>query len=173
MNLWTLSLKKMLKLQTWSLSLLLSFWACQAQKSNTNQSENQKAVDCTYSIKEGIAGRVLWREGNWMPAPDAPERNASGIAREIYVYELTTDAQTEKEEPFYTAIHSRLIAKTRSDANGCFEVALPPGRYSLFVKEADGWFANRFDGEGHIQPVEVKAGEVSKLELVVDYKAAY
>lgn len=173
MNLLTLSLKKMLRLQIWSLSLLLSLWACQAQKNNTSQNANKEAMGCTYNIKEGMAGRVIWREGNWMPAPNAPERKAPGIAREVYIYELTTDAQTEKEGQFYTAIHSRLIAKTRSDANGCFAVQLAPGRYSVFVKEADGWFANRFDGEGHIQPVEVKAGEVSEVELVVDYKAAY
>ncbi|GIV39704.1 MAG: hypothetical protein KatS3mg033_1504 [Thermonema sp.] len=172
MNLLILFSKKALRLKSLSLCLLLSLWACQAQK-NTTQAENEESMGCRFSIKEGIAGQVLWREGNWMPAPNAPERKAQGIEREVYVYELTTDAQTEKNGSFYTAIHSKPVAKTRSDANGCFEIALPPGRYSLFVKEKEGWFANRFDGEGHIQPVEVKAGELSRVDLVVDYKAAY
>jgi hypothetical protein len=57
--------------------------------------------------------------------------------------------------------------------NGRFIVALEPGTYSVFVKEPDGLFANRFDQAGIINPVTIDRNELVNILIKVDYKAAY
>jgi hypothetical protein len=63
------------------------------------------------------------------------------------------------------------VVKSKED--GTFTVKLPPGIYSVFVKEKKGLWANTFDGLGRINPVEVSAGEYTKFTINVNYEAAY
>src|SRR5690606_16609944 len=108
------------------------------------------------SIEQGIAGKVIWESGNHMPSPDAPRAGGrKGIARTVYVYEVTKGNQVSTAEGvFHSNIKSKLIKEVTSDANGYFEVNLEPGKYSLFTKEEQGLYANLFDGENNIFPVE-------------------
>lgn len=167
MSLWTHSLGMALLL-----SSLLVAVACKKKASSQN---TDQTMDCPHKIQQGIAGRIVWREGNWMPAPDAPPRQDQGIVRKIHIYEATRTSDTEKDDShtFYTQVRVRRIAIVQSDHNGCFQIELPPGRYSLFSEESEGLFARLFDGEGYIHPVEVKAGQLATTLLIVDYKAAY
>jgi hypothetical protein len=50
-----------------------------------------------------------------------------------------------------------LIRKIKTDKTGSFKANLDPGKYSIFVQEEDGLFANVFDGEGFINPVTVES----------------
>ncbi|MBJ6117432.1 carboxypeptidase regulatory-like domain-containing protein [Pontibacter sp. BT310] len=127
------------------------------------------------AIKQGITGRILWQAGNQMPSPDAPPtENKRGVERTVYIYELTNANQvTTQNGVFHTNIQTKLVAETTSDANGFFSVALKPGRYSLFTKEEKGLYANMFDGEMNIFPVEVKEGEVTTIEFLINYQASY
>jgi hypothetical protein len=127
------------------------------------------------AIKQGITGRILWQAGNQMPSPDAPPtENKRGVERTVYIYELTNANQvTTQNGVFHTNIQTKLVAETTSDANGFFSVALKPGRYSLFTKEEKGLYANMFDGEMNIFPVEVKEGQVTTIEFLINYQASY
>lgn len=127
------------------------------------------------SIEQGIAGKVIWVSGNHMPSPDAPRSGGSkGIARTVYIYELTKGNQVSTSEGvFHTNIKSKLVKQVTSDANGHFEVKLEPGKYSLFTKEEQGLYANLFDGENNIFPVEVNKGQVTKVEFTINYAATY
>ena len=125
---------------------------------------------------QGIAGVVLWKAGNLMPSPDAKTPKAKGlpVQREVYVYALTPESQTEKDgEGFYQKIKTKFIKKTKTDAKGHFWVRLPVGYYSLFVKEEKGFFANAFDDAMNINPVQVERRKWTKTALVVDYQAVY
>lgn len=132
-------------------------------------------------VKQGIAGRVLWVEGNQMPViidEDKPEKarqrpEPKGIAREVYVYELTSPEQASNNGVFYSNIQTRLVEKVKANDEGYFAVSLPAGSYSVFVKEQQGLFASQFGGQGHINPVEVKKDQVTPLQLEVNYQAAY
>ena len=70
-------------------------------------------------------------------------------------------------------IPTALVTAVRSDQNGYFEVELPQGRYSLFVREGGYYYANLIDGEGYVFPVEVKEGEAAGIQFDITYMATY
>lgn len=126
------------------------------------------------TARQGIRGKVVWVSGNQMPGSGAERTEPKGIKREIYIYALTTVAETTQTDGvFFSDIKSRLVKKVRSKKNGKFCVKLPPGQYSVFVKEENGLFANLFDGENHIHPVTVKPGEYEILTIQVNYTASF
>jgi hypothetical protein len=126
-----------------------------------------------FSVKEGITGKVTWKEGNYMPSPDAARAgNGIGVKREVYVFELINMSGAVKQNGLFEISQSPLV-KTESTKNGFFEIILPPGKYSVFTKEVKGFFANRFDGKGNINPVEVLPGKATYTLIAVDYKASY
>lgn len=125
-------------------------------------------------IAQGISGLVLWYEGDLMPGIDKEPVEGKPIQREIYIYWATTMEQAEVHEgTFYSDISTELVLTTSSDEDGKFIVALDPGTYSVFVKESQGLFANRFDQGGIINPVTISQNELVSLSIRVDYKAAY
>lgn len=148
--------------------LYFSFFAlisCKAPQGNASKNED---------ISQGIAGRVLWREGNFMPTINGNNENKSlGIEREIMIYELTNLNQVSRNGEFYNDIQTKLIKTANSKADGSFKISLEPGVYSIFTKEEGGLYANIFDGENNIFPITVEPGKVTGLTIIVDYKAAY
>jgi hypothetical protein len=137
-----------------------------SENSSTLINLNNKQID------QGITGKVLWREGDHMPGPGNTPRSV-GVAKEVLIYELTKTGQAVQNGQFFTDIKTNLVQKVTSDANGNFQVSLNPGTYSIFTKEAEGFFANIFDGEDNIFPITVDSGRVTRVSIVVDYKAVY
>ncbi|WP_343854907.1 carboxypeptidase regulatory-like domain-containing protein [Fulvivirga kasyanovii] len=135
-----------------------SFLAC---KSSTAQQASQ-----------GIKGQVLWFEGNFMPGPGQSNKGKP-VQREVLIYEVTSMKNVIQEDQLYKEVPSELIKTVETDENGNFTVQLAPGRYSVFTKEEDGLFANVFDGEGNVNPVTVKQGEMTELNIDINYKAVY
>jgi len=130
------------------------------------------------SIKQGIQGRVIWLEGNLMPGivepGDAPPQpTGKGIQRNLYIYPLVHRDSATIQNGFYADVQKKLIKKVATDESGFYSIALPPGRYSVLVEEKQGLYAGFFDGQGNLQPVEVKPGQLSKQDIKVDYKAVY
>lgn len=127
------------------------------------------------SIKQGVFGRVLWMEGNFMPSPDRPQhKESTPVLRTVYIYALTKLNETEGESPLFARINRAPIAKVKTNKDGYFQCKLTPGRYSIFTLEEDGrFFANLFDGEGSITPFEVKTGEVTRFDVNINYRAAF
>ncbi|WP_242921291.1 carboxypeptidase regulatory-like domain-containing protein [Pontibacter liquoris] len=141
-----------------------------------NAGAAQAASQKQAPIEQGIKGQVLWVAGNQMPSPDAPQSSGRrGIQRTVYIYELTNASQTTTTAGvFHTNIQTRLVTQVATDANGNFAVSLKPGKYSLFTKEEEkGLFANQFDGEMNIFPVEVQRGQVTSVEFLINYNASY
>ena len=139
------------------------------------QPETTQVQQKQAAIKQGITGRILWQAGNQMPSPDAPPTESKrGVERTVYIYKLTNAEQvTTQDGVFHTNIQTNLVSQVDTDANGYFSVALKPGKYSLFTKEEKGLYANLFDGEMNIFPVEVKEGQVSTIEFLINYQASY
>lgn len=154
------------------LRLTLLFMLATALMANKCSSED---------VTQGIAGQVLWIEGNQMPIvideenPQAARQRPEpkGVEREIHIYELTTMGDAKGNGVFFSNIQTKLVEKVKTDEEGKFAVALPTGKYSVFVKEEEGLFANNMDGQGHINPVEVNTDSITPITLEVNYKAAY
>lgn len=133
---------------------------------------------CEEMPEQGLAGKVRWLEGNLMPTisenPDeTPQKKGEPVQRELHIYELTTMDEATAEGTFFQDLQTELVKTVETNEEGEFVVALPAGRYSVFVKEEQGLFANSFDGEGHINPVKVKEGEVTEIQIDINYAAAY
>ncbi|GAA4468430.1 hypothetical protein GCM10023189_53770 [Nibrella saemangeumensis] len=139
----------------------------------------QKPLSKKAAIKapfQGICGTVLFKSGNHMPGPDMPRAGANGrpVQREVLIYELTSLSQAEAEEDgFYSKVNRKLVKKAKSDKNGKFCVALPVGRYSLFVREEKGLYANLSDGQGNIFPIEVKKNRKTDTTVDITYAAVF
>lgn len=127
---------------------------------------------------QGLIGEVRWVEGNLMPTMGdttyAERAIGIPIERELFIFKAVTDENTiSAGGPFYKSIQSELVSKLRTSRKGEFKVSLPPGKYSVFVKEEDGFFANLFDGENYINPVTIHANIFTEIQILVNYKAFY
>jgi len=138
------------------------------------------AVGCksslsTTSDKQGVTGAVYWMEGDFMPRiGEKPGGSRQPIVREILFYGPVDASSLGTENgPIYKRLPIEPIARVSSNKNGTFRISLPVGTYSVFTKEPDGFFANRFDGNGIINPVEVKAGAFSEIVIEINYKAVF
>jgi hypothetical protein len=124
------------------------------------------------TIAQGVSGHVWFWQGDFERIP--PTGHLSPVYREILVYELTDlDHVASLAPAFYSEIHTQRVAETRTDACGFFEVALPSGRYSLFVQEGDLYYANTFDSLGNIQTVTVDSATVSQQRIDITYEARF
>ncbi|POY35770.1 hypothetical protein C3K47_13500 [Solitalea longa] len=127
------------------------------------------------SDSTGVRGSVVYRSGNYMPTigETQAKKNGKAVEREIVFYELTNANEATANGSFYTTIKTKEIKRIRSDKQGRYTILLQPGTYSVFVKEKEGYFANRFDGHNNICPVEVRKDKMTVLNLIIDYNAAY
>jgi hypothetical protein len=123
--------------------------------------------------RQGIRGEVFWVGGNQMPGPGKPATARLGIKREIYIHKVTTVENENQTGPFFADLKSELVTKLLSREDGSFKVKLPPGEYSIFVKEPKGMFANLINGKGKINPVTVQAKRFTWISITVDYEAVY
>lgn len=141
----------------------LALVSCVLQKENTPK------------IKQGLFGTVTWLEGNRMPSPEMPKSTGpKAIVREIKIYEAVTFEQVQGEAPLFRSVKGKLLKTVKSNAKGFFECELPIGDYSVFTVEEDGkLFANSFDGNGLINGVKVTQDGKVRLDIQVNYKAAF
>ena len=133
-----------------------------------------ESVDLKETINQGICGSIVWKSGNLMPSPDHEVPKPKGVQRELFVYELTGSEQATLQNGFYKALVTNFVKSVKSDAKGKFCLALPEGKYSLFVKEGNkGLYANQFDEEGYIFPIKITKDNLSMIVFTIDYQANY
>jgi hypothetical protein len=127
------------------------------------------------NMQQGIKGQVLELTGNQMPGPGKQVDPGRPLKTTIYIYEATTLSQVERqnEEPLYSAIRSKFVKSFESDKDGFFVTDLAPGKYSIFTKVDGKFFANTFDGQGIIAPVEVEENKITGVNIIINAKAAY
>ena len=125
--------------------------------------------------KSFLEGNIFWVAGNQMPGPGQGEKKFPGYKTTLYIYELTnaSDAKKAPIRPFYFAPSTKLIKTIETDAEGHFKTEIAPGKYSLFVKKADLFFANQFDEKNNLFPVTVSKKKTTKVIFKADWEAAY
>jgi hypothetical protein len=126
-----------------------------------------------YGQRQGIRGEVFWVSGNQMPGPGKPAAPQLGIQREIYIHKVTTIEKENQTGPFFSEVKSEFVTKILSKPDGSFKVKLPPGEYSVFVKEPNGFFANLVESDGRINPVNIPLKRFIWMSITIDYEAAY
>jgi hypothetical protein len=123
--------------------------------------------------QQGVKGQLYLVTGNQMPSPNRKHIPRKGVVREIYIYGLTNMSEVDREGVFYKKIHTRFVKSQFSNADGTFRIKLPPGKYSLFVKEYNGLYANLFDNENNISPFIVERKAYTWMTVTIDYAATY
>lgn len=128
---------------------------------------------------QGLQGKITWLEGNQMPMMseegESSQVNPKGepVKRMVLIYPLTKLSDAQLEGSLFTRVKGEAIATVESNAEGEYAVSLAPGNYSVFIQEEEGLFANMFDGNGNIQPVQIKKNEWTTLDIIVNYKAFF
>jgi hypothetical protein len=128
---------------------------------------------------QGIHGNVYWIEGNQMPQASRGEATSLSpadqkpVKRTINIHQLTHINQASLGDYLFGNIETPLVASIETNEAGEFSVELPPGKYSLFTVEENGYFASIFDLDSYIHPVNVEKGEWSSISITIDYKATF
>ena len=121
-----------------------------------------------------VRGKVTFWEGDFMPPSTGTITPAK---RPIFVFEKARMAQAIQSASgicFYSFVLSRFVDSTESGDDGYYEIALPPGDYSLLVLERSGdFYANEFGGNGEVVPVSVQANQTVAKDLRITYKASF
>jgi len=127
-------------------------------------------ADTTCPGDQGIAGVVRMVSGNRMPAPGVKRGPLPSVKTQVYVFELTNISQVVRKgsSPYYSSVHTRLVAVADTDSTGHFCVCLPEGRYSLFTRSGESYFASRRDVDNNLAPVEVSKGKMTQVECHIE-----
>ena len=123
------------------------------------------------TIQQGVWGNVWFWEGDFMPPGWG---TITPVSRTVYAYELTGCDQVEPPGggPLFRSISSQLVATSTSNSTGFFQMTLPPGQYSFFVREGSQFYANWEDGK-YITPTTVETDSVTKLQIDIQCKARF
>jgi hypothetical protein len=124
------------------------------------------------TIEQGVWGNVWFWEGDFMPVSWG---KITPVRRAVYAFELTSSGQVEWVERgvFFRNVGTRLVDSTLSNQTGFFQMALPPGKYSVFVREDSLYYACGSDGQGNIQPATVETDSVTRVQIDIIYKACF
>lgn len=140
---------------------------------NKVYTDNAKKV----TITVGVWGTVSNMEGDFMPM--VPPCNSCGhhcpVQRTVKIYDYTLFSEGITSEPysgFYDSLKTSLIAQVDTDADGFFQVDIPPGHYSMMVVENGKLYANLMDGQGGINPFTLTTG-IENVNIVMTYKATF
>ncbi len=158
-----------------ALSLELGFTPFSQNKSAKHLKRKKTTVVKKQIIFPQLCGNVFKLSGSQMPDPDQPTKKGAAFIGEILIYTITKQADTEGDgATLFTKINTKLVAKTNSDKSGHFCVNLPIGKYSIFVNVPGfGLFANNFDGEMNICPIEVVKGKNKDFEIQITSLASF
>lgn len=130
------------------------------------------------NITQGVWGNVWFWEGDFMPTTDNFSNGTiTPVEREIYIHLATSfDSVIDNASlggGFYDSILTRQVAKVNSNNSGFYQIELPPGKYSFFVKEGSLFYGNAGDSEGHIMSARVEADSVTKRQINITYNATF
>ena len=106
-----------------------------------------------------LTGTTSLLTGNCMPGPNAENCKPTPMSAWVYV-----SAPSEKFD------RAKVVDSVRSDAHGKFEIALSPGRYSLFVNYEGEMVCTRFEctPQCACHPVAIAQGITASADLVVN-----
>lgn len=123
------------------------------------------------TITQGVWGNVWFWKGNFQPWN--PTGTVIAVERQVLIYKPTPfDSVTMADMVFYRTIRTKLIAATASNRTGFFQQELPPGNYSVFVKE-DSLFWMGVGNSIGIGGFTVWPDSVTKIQININYAAGY
>jgi hypothetical protein len=126
------------------------------------------------TITQGVWGNVWFWSGNFMPMSESG--TVTPVVRQLFIYEPTpydSVIHAKRLGGFYRTINSKLVTTASSNSTGFFQVSLPPGNYSIFVKEDSLYWMGMSDAMGIIGGFKVSHSAITKMQVDINYEAAY
>lgn len=122
-----------------------------------------------------VRGDVVRVVGNQMPSPDLPPSIPAGYAAEVHFYEAAraSGAKPAGLASHYHSTGTRLVRRVTSGRDGRFRLRLPEGVYSVMLARDSLSYANILDGNGILNPLEVRRGARVRMRLLADWDATY
>jgi hypothetical protein len=117
---------------------------------------------------QGVRGQVVKMTGDFMPGPGPSRGRRTPLAVPVYVFKgrIRPMAKPPREHP-------ALLKVLQADKEGRFELALPPGEYTV-VAEIDGaLYLNLISGPGEWGSVKVNAGKWTDFTIEDTRGAAF
>ena len=126
--------------------------------------------DTTCPGAQGIEGVVRVVSGNQMPAPGIKRGPSKGVKTKVFVFDLTNISQVVRRgsSSYYSSVRTRLVTVADTDSTGHFCICLPEGRYSLFTRRGEWYFASRRDVDNNLAPAEVSKGKMTQVECHIE-----
>jgi len=140
-----LTLKEWDYISFWLLGILI-FSSCLAQKSQAE-----------FGLLKGSTGEY---RGNCMPAPGTPACKPKPISTLVVISELTKNFKPEL-----------VVDSIQSDEKGNFQLRVPKGVYSLFLKDEDQYVCTIIScpNECYCTPIKIAADSATVIELNLDH----
>ncbi len=158
-------------------SLLAACDERQDKPSSCNAESAYSRNESKVTVGNGVWGTVTFTEGDCMPRIGGKSTcKTCPVQRTVRIYNYTTlndvvdDANPH--DSFYTSFNTTLIKEVEADTNGFFQAELPAGTYTVVVIENGKLYANSFNGQAGINPINIGNGK-KKLNLSINWKAAY
>ena len=124
--------------------------------------------------EQGVKGQLYWLEGNQMPGPGKDTDKRLPVKRKVYICQALTSQQMQGRQPLFESLpEDEIVEVVKSDVKGVFVAELPAGTYSIFTEEEEGFFANRMNGQGVLNPLVVEQDKLTETEIVINYKAVF
>lgn len=126
-------------------------------------------------VVQGVKGRIMTVAGNQMPRIGAPATEPKPYLTTVFFYEPTdlTQVLQWNKGPLFTNIYTKLVMAVDTDSTGAYIAKLPEGTYSVFVQAGQQFFANQFDIRNNINLVTVEKGQLTELNILVNFAASY
>ena len=125
-------------------------------------------VVAAQTLRQGIQGQVFLVATTLADSTAARPNPNAGIQREVVIHQLTTLGQAKHENGIFKSVPTEMVLSMLTEKDGSFKAKLPPGEYSVFIKEAGGLYANLFE-QNRINPVIVKPKQYSWVTITVEY----
>lgn len=124
--------------------------------------------------RQGIQGQVLEQKGNKMPQKARALSKGEGYATQVYIFEPTTIQSAEQlSGSIFKLPSTHLIGVYTTDSIGQFRVQLNPGKYSVFAKYLNGYYAASFNQLNELGIVQVLPGTYTAIDVIISAKASY
>lgn len=137
------------------------------------------------SVDQGIAGTVIYMEGNFQPivinAPDDFTFYDLGtcypVRKTVQLYELTATPDvkySDTSQVFIDSIGTTMISQTVSDNDGFYQLSVPDtGKYSIFIVYGDQHFVEYWGAGQLINPILILEDSVIIHNIEIDHNTCW
>ena len=110
------------------------------------------SVSFVSAQRSGIKGKLYWMPPDKTFKTEEQNIPYQGLPLEIFVYELTTEAEVDFDDGVISKIYTPSVSRFWCKSNGTFKNRLPPGKYSVFVRYKNRFYGNLKDASGNLSP---------------------